>query len=568
MINVEDVVNKNLPGLNNKSWLEKPVKAVLKNLLHIDEFEAFAQQYPHVNGLEFVEQVLQHFAVSYSVRDSERENIPASGKAVIIANHPIGSLDGLALIKLVCDIRRDVKVVVNSLLMELKPLQPLLLPVNNMGGTTPKENLKAIQQHLLNENAVIVFPAGEVSRLRPQGIRDSKWHSGFLKFASFSKAPIIPIFINAKNSATFYGVSMVSKPVSTLMLVGEMFKQQQKNIPMRIGKQIPFENYGDLALDIKTKTKMFKRHLYHLKKDKAEIFKTQRAIAPVEDRKQLKHAIQQCQCLGETPDGKKIYLHNVVQNDIIMREIGCLREYSFRAVGEGSGLRRDLDQFDQYYFHLILWDNDNLDIVGAYRLADTQAIIEKYGINKLYTHSLFKLDGEMSTFLPQSLELGRSFVQPKYWGKRSLDYLWYGIGAFIKKHPKYRYLFGPVSISNSLPQAAKDLLVYFYRLYFSSDTNFAPSRNPLILNEDLLSELNQQFVGNDYKKDFTHLKHLLANMGTSIPTLYKQYTELTEVGGVQFIDFGIDANFENCIDGLVIVDIHKIKSKKKQRYLA
>lgn len=568
MFSVDNIVENNLPNVKDKPWLEKPVKAVLKNLLHIDEFHAFEKQYPHLTGINFVEQALQHFNISYSVRDSERENIPHSGRAVIIANHPIGSIDGLALIKLLCDIRRDVKVVVNNLLMQLSPLKPLLLPVNNMGGKTPKENLRAIQNHLLDEGAIIVFPAGEVSRLRPNGVRDPKWQSGFLRFATRAKAPIIPVYIQAKNSAAFYSVSMMYKPASTLMLVGEMFKQQQKNIPMRIGQQIPYQSYQHVPLDIKTKTKLFKRHLYRLKKGKGDIFQTQSAIAPCEDKKRLKHAIKSCELLGKTPDGKVIYLHRAIENDTIMREVGSLREQAFRAVGEGSGLRRDIDQYDDYYLHLLLWDEDALEIVGAYRFADTNEVVAKHGIHGLYCHSLFKLDGEMSAYLTQGLELGRSFVQPKYWGKRSLDYLWFGIGAFIRKYPKYRYLYGPVSISNALPQAAKELLVYFYQLHFGALSNFAPSRSPFRFSQTVLDELKQQFSGQDYKQDFMQLKHLLANMGASVPTLYKQYTELTEPGGVHFIDFGIDGDFNDCIDGLVLLDIEKLKAKKRQRYLS
>ena len=567
MISVDNIVATNLPSIKDRPWLEKPVKAALNSLLHIEKFREFEQNYPHLKGLEFVEQALQYFNVSYSVRDSERENIPSTGRAVIIANHPIGSIDGLALIKLVADIRRDVKVVVNNLLVAIKPLAPLLLPVNNMAGSTPKENLKAIQDFLLDEGAVIVFPAGEVSRFRPNGVRDPKWQTGFLKLATRAKAPIVPIYINAKNSTAFYGVSMMYKPASTLMLVGEMFKQKQKDIPMRIGQQIPFDSYQAVPLDIKSKTKLFRRHLYRLKKGKADVFQTQSAIAPGEDRKLLKSAITHCEHLGETPDGKVIYLHRAKANDVILREVGSLREHAFRAVGEGSGLRRDLDRYDDHYLHLILWDNEALEIVGAYRFADTSDVIAKHGLSGLYSHSLFDLAGDMQDYLANGLELGRSFVQPRYWGKRSLDYLWFGIGAFIKKYPKYRYLYGPVSISNALPRSAKELLVYFYRLHFGTESNFAPSRNPFEFHHLLQSELKQQFTGQDYKQDFIQLKHLLANMGTGVPTLYKQYTELTEPGGVHFIDFGIDADFNDCIDGLVLLDIEKLKPKKRLRYL-
>lgn len=511
MFRVDDVVEKNLPAISGKPWLEKPVKAALRGLLHEKEFHEFEQQYPHLSGLDFVEQVLNKFNVSYSVRDSERENIPASGRLVIIANHPIGSIDGLALIKMVADIRRDVKVVVNSLLMNLKPLSPLLLPVNNMvAGTTPKDNIHAIHEHLAADNAIIVFPAGEVSRIRPAGVRDPKWQTGFLRFAQNAKAPIVPVYIQAKNSAAFYGVSMMYKPASTLLLVNEMFKQQEKNIPMRIGQQIPFESYSKVQLDIKTKTKLFKKHLYRLKSGKADVFQTQSAIAPVEDRKVLKKAIKQCEFLGTTQDGKSIYLHRAVENDPIMREVGVLREVAFRMVGEGSNMRRDIDKYDGHYLHLILWDNEELEIVGAYRLADTKAIIDSQGIEGLYTHTLFELTEQMTPYLENGLELGRSFVQPKYWGKRSLDYLWYGIGAFLNKYPHYRYLFGPVTMSNALPQTAKELLVYFYKLYFGADREIAPSRSPFTLNQPAMEQLKTQFSGDDYKADFTQLKHLLA----------------------------------------------------------
>ncbi|MBU1311603.1 MAG: 1-acyl-sn-glycerol-3-phosphate acyltransferase, partial [Gammaproteobacteria bacterium] len=179
MISVDQVLSQNLPGLSNKPWLYKPVKGALRRLLHEQDFIDFAARYPHLQGLEFVEQVLDYFNFRYSVRDNEIERIPATGRVVIIANHPIGSLDGLALLKLVSDIRPDVKVVANQLLMALKPLHNLLLPVNNMSGGTERRALDNIQQHLAAEGALILFPSGEVSRLRPEGIRDGKWHSGF-----------------------------------------------------------------------------------------------------------------------------------------------------------------------------------------------------------------------------------------------------------------------------------------------------------------------------------------------------------------------------------------------------
>ncbi|MDF2178237.1 GNAT family N-acetyltransferase [Aliiglaciecola sp. CAU 1673] len=564
MFTVDDVLHQHYPQLSEKPLLFKSLRFLLRRLLHEREFQEFAQTYPYLQGLEFVEQVLEYFDFSYSVRDCEKERIPTSGRVVIIANHPIGSLDGLALIKLVSEVRRDIKVVANQMLMAVGPLHPLLLPVNNMQGGTAREHLEKIQTHLGQEGAVIIFPAGEVSRLRPQGVRDTRWRSGFLRIASMAKAPILPIFIDGKNSPLFYGVSMLYKPMATALLVTEMFKQRRKHLPMRIGEMIPPESYQGQKISSRSQVKLFKKHLYRIAHNKEGIFQTQKAIALPEDRKELSKAIkQECETLGITSDGKEIYLYRHTGSSPILREIGRLREVAFRAVGEGSNKRRDIDQYDSHYYHLILWDKEELEIVGAYRFGDAKKLVSDAQSSGLYSASLFHYGRQMDQYFEQGLELGRSFVQPKYWGKRSLDYLWYGIGAFLKRHPQYRYLFGPVSISGALPQAAKDLLVQFYQLYFGTEQDMARSNCPYALPQDL----QNAFKGNDYKTDFVQLKHLLANMGVAIPTLYKQYTEICDPGGVKFLSFGVDPDFNDCVDGLVLVDITKLKANKRERYL-
>jgi putative hemolysin len=509
MFSVDQVIAEHYPALNERKITASLVKRVLKRLLHEQAFIDFAEEYPYLQGIEFVEQVLEYFNFSYTVSDRERENIPPIGKVVIIANHPIGSLDGLALLKLIHEVRSDVKVVANDLLMSLEPLQSLLLPVRVLTGVSTKEHIRRINRSLDSEEAVIMFPSGEVSRLGLAGIKDGVWHQGFLKMAERSKAPILPVHIGGHNSTFFYLTSLLAKPLSTLMLVGQMFNHQKKQISIKIGSIIPYESYRRLQIRNKEKIELFKNHLYR---------------------------------------------------------IGRLRELSFRAVGEGSGRRRDLDHFDHYYQHLILWDEDDLEIAGAYRFVDAGKVVAERGVRGLYTGSLFKLEAHRSTFLENGLELGRSFVQPRYWGKRSLDYLWYGIGAYLVKNPHFRFLFGPVSISNAQPGVAKELLIYFYKLYFSPDASLSCSRNPFSFSQPMAS-LEKEFCGTDYKADFRKLKSLLANLGTTIPPLYKQYTGLCEPGGVVFLDFNIDPAFSNCIDGLVIVDTKKLKEAKRKRYM-
>ena len=566
MFTVDQVLTDYYPTLLERKRCTALLKPILRRLLHEASFLEFAERYPHLQGIEFIEQVFEYFNFSYTVSDREREHIPATGKVIIIANHPIGSLDGLALLKLVHEVRSDVKIVVNDLLFSIAPLRTLLLPVPVLTGIAGRRHIQRIQQALAEDTAVIFFPAGEVSRLAPQGIKDGPWQHGFLSLAERAKAPILPVHIGARNSGPFYLASVLAKPLSTLMLVGQMFYQREKQIKITIGSLIPYRAYRALPLPRPEKVGLFKKHLYRIGAGKGPLLPTETAIARPERRSELKKGVEQAERLGTTPDGKAIYHFTGADCPVVVREIGRLRERTFRTVGEGTGKRRDIDRFDTYYEHLVLWDEDDLEIAGAYRFVDAGSAIRDHGPGGIYSSSLFSLDPAGNPFLDSGLELGRSFVQQRYWGKRSLDYLWYGIGAFLRHHPQFRYLFGPVSISNDMPQLAKELLISFYRLYFSPASNRCYSRNPFVFSQSQ-SELGNTFSGSDYRQDFTRLKLLLGNLGTAVPPLYKQYTELCEPGGVVFLDFNVDPDFNNCVDGLVIVDTQLLRQNKRKRYM-
>lgn len=567
MISVDKVIAANLPQLENSPKVKGLVKKGLGYLLHEQEFITFGNTYPHLQGLEFVEQVLDELNFDTRYKPKQIEHIPNEGKLVIVANHPIGSLDALALIKVLSTVRQDLKVVANRMLMSVSAMHSLLLPVDNLSGMSKKQELSNIQNHLKGGGALLIFPAGEVSRLGPTGIKDCKWNSGFLRMAKKANCPILPIFIKAKNSPLFYGTSMIYKPLASLLLVTEMFKQRKKSLEFEIGASIPPESYLIENLKDKEIVNLIRKQLYRLTTKKTLPLKTQTPIAVPECRKDLKKAIEQCQLLGKTHDGMHIHLYQYVGSSPIFRELGRLREIAFRAVGEGSGKRRDIDKYDMDYQHLVLWDPMQLELAGAYRLACAQQIIQKHGREGLYTDSLFSYTDAMTPYLHQGIELGRSFVQPKYWGRKSLDYLWYGIGAFIKNYPQYRYLFGAVSVSNALPEQAKAMLVYYYQHYYKSSIELATPNNELKLTEQQLTQCNILFNGNDVREDFVELKHVLANMGAQVPTLFKQYTELCNPGGVQFLSFSIDPDFNNCIDGLVLVDLKSVKENKAKRYL-
>lgn len=296
-------------------------------------------------------------------------------------------------------------------------------------------------------------------------------------------------------------------------------------------------------------------------------------IAEPEPREILNEEISGCELLGETLDNKSIYLFRPDADrghTPLLKEIGRLREEAFRLVGEGTGLERDVDTFDLYYMHIILWDDVDLQIVGAYRLCRTEYFYTNTQ-KPIYTSSLFDYTPSVETILKSGLELGRSFVQEKYWGSRSLDYLWSGIAAFLRRHPEYRYLLGAVSISNDLSMPAKELLVGFYRKYYgyhhnSKDSIKVQCKQPFELSAKAQLHLDELFNELDYKEGFKTLKKQLRYLGYAVPVLYKQYTELTDKGGTEFLGFNIDPDFNDCIDGLVVVDITKITASKKKRY--
>ncbi|WP_110915471.1 lysophospholipid acyltransferase family protein [Enterobacter roggenkampii] len=562
MFSLDSVLDDLWPQARPAPWQ----KSLLKRLFYEDEFQQFAAAHCHLKGLDMVEQVLEHLDILCTVSARDLEQIPEHGPLVIIANHPTGTLDGLALLYAVSRVRRDVKVVTNRMLTHLEPLSSLFIPVDNMGGRTAKSSLVQMEQHLQNAGVLIFFPAGEVSRPTRKGIRDKKWHSGFIKLAGKLRVPLLPVHIQAHNSLLFYASTLVSPTLSMLLLMQQMFRRLHSQLPIKIGQQIAWHHWHSATLSSREMAEQCRQHVMRLGKGVPGVFKTQCAIARPEDRATLKRALAQAESLGKTSDGKTIYLwqRNGQEDAPLLRELGRLREIAFRAVEEGSGKRRDTDSYDDDYLHLILWDEEDLEIVGAYRFMPTAMQIEKRGVEGLYSYSLFHYDDKMQDVLEHGIELGRSFIQPRYWGRRGLDYLWSGIGAYLARYPHYRYLFGPVSISGGLPPAARDLLVAFYRLWFPATHPLAASRQPYPAS---LPDVLAQFGGVDYVDDLTKLKSLLGNLGCGIPPLYKQYSELCEPGGVQFIDFGSDPAFNNCVDGLVLVDLCYLKANRYQRYI-
>jgi putative hemolysin len=554
----------------NDKPLMRAASSLLKKLLHQEEINRFIETHRHLEGLEFNDAVLEHFNFSFQISSKDRARIPDQRRVLIVANHPLGSLDGLALLKLVSEIRTDVKIVATSLLNCISPLQSLFLSVDNLSeSVSHRDSMHQIVEALEAEQAVILFPTGEVSRISPLGVRDGKWKTGFLSLAKKTKAPIVPVYIGGKNSTLFYGLSSIYKPLGTMMLVNEMFNQKGSEILFRIGKPIPWESIAAMDLSKKAVAKLMRKQIYLLsKKKKKELFKPiENIIHPVRTRL-IRKELKASQLIGKTQDGKHIYLFDYMPNSSVMREIGRLRELSFRQVQEGTGNALDIDSYDRYFRHLILWDEDELEIIGSYRIGEAAKILKAQGEAGLYTHSLFEFNQAFLPYLEHAIELGRSFIQPRYQGKRSLDYLWYGIGAYLYQHPEIRYMVGPVSMSTSLPELAQKEIASFYTELFGNDKRLAIPRLPFEFDPvNDFAPFKQVADEAEYKQAYTILKEKMDDFGVKIPILYRQYVELCEPGGCEFLGFNIDPKFSNCVDALILVHIDAIKEKKHQRYI-
>lgn len=244
----------------------------------------------------------------------------------------------------------------------------------------------------------------------------------------------------------------------------------------------------------------------------------------------------------------------------LMREIGRLREISFRAVGEGTGKRLDIDVFDDWYQQLFVWHERSSEVLGAYRLCMTDEVRRVQGLRGLYTRTLFRYDDRFLDELGPALELGRSFVRPEYQGAgRVLALLWRGIAHLLAARPRYRMLFGPVSISSVYSEEARRLI--------ATRLSTGQYRHPLCGRVDALRPLPALARGMDgAEEDVKALSKRVSELEPDkkgLPILLREYVKL----GGQFLSFSIDPDFGGALDGLVAVDLDRTNPKLLAAYM-
>jgi putative hemolysin len=565
MLSIDQTLLERVPWLAQHPRLRRPIVGMLESLAQEERFNRTLALAGPALGFEFCEKTLDNLGVSCRVTERERENIPVEGPLIVVANHPLGMVDAIALVQLIGSVRRDVRILGNDVLAAVPQLGSLLLPVDVFGkGATSK--MRAVFRAIEAGEVLIMFPAGEVSRVRPSGVRDGKWSDGFARIAMRAGVPVLPVHIAARNSVAFYGLSMLAKPLSTAMLPREATSGRQR-VGFRIGKLVDADELKQASGGSSEQAaKLMRRHVYRVARQRGLVFGGQTPLAHPEPVERVVAELDKAELLAELPDGKKILLVQGATDSYALREIGRLRELTFRRVGEGTGKRRDLDAYDPLYEHLVLWDAKALRIVGAYRFGHGGRLIAEHGMRALYTSSLFDYSPALESRLAQGLELGRSFIAPAYWRSRALDLLWQGIGLYLQRHRDLRYMFGPVTMSVSIPREAREWIAAAHQHFFGAP-GLAAARLPFVIPESTLESVRRELEGLDPATGLGKLKHRLDALGVTLPVLYRQYVDLVEPEGVQFLAFGEDPDFAGCVDGLVMLDLASLKPAKRSRYL-
>lgn len=568
-------------------WIKNGLGASLEHLLAIHKINGIYQSIPErLPAADFCRKSLEALHINYAVTEQELARIPASGPLVVVANHPFGAVEGMILSEILLNARPDSRILGNFLLERIPELKAHIIAVDPFDAKRAAAGnataIRSVLNWLKHGGALLAFPSGEVSHFSPKSGRivDPPWHRHVARLATMAKAKVLPVYVHGRNSVFFNLAGCVHPRLRTLLLPREMIKKRSTTIELSFGKPIHWRRLSSFDSDAAA-TDFLRFHTYllrHRRFDKAQrLPKRLPRFKPHSRHKPIVAPVPKTCLLSEIealPEGNRlvhqkafsVFTTTADRSPAIMREIGRLRELSFRDVGEGTGQSLDTDQFDTYYHQLFLWHWEKEEIVGAYRLGETCKILEERGVRGLYTTSLFDYQPSFLGHLDCALELGRSFIRTEYQRKFGcLSLLWRGIGEFVARNRQYRFLFGPVSISHDYHTISKNLMVAFLQ------RNMMDDRLRALVKPRCAPKVNHGIVRSSRfdcarHADIEEISLLVSEIESDrkgVPTLIKHYLKLNG----RFLAFNVDRDFGNVIDGLVWVDLLKTDPKLLGRFM-
>lgn len=560
--------------LNKYGVLGDFVAWVLMKFLKISTLNKVYKRHKHLNDLEFLEAILKDFKIKFEIPDEDLKRLPKEGPYITVSNHPLGGIDGILLLKLLLEHRKDFKIIANFLLHRIEPLIPYIMPVN------PFEDRKEVKSslvgfkkallHLKKGHPLGVFPAGEVSTYRDgKLVVDKPWEQAAMKLIKKAEVPVVPVYFHAKNSKLFYQLSKISDTFRTAKLPSELLTQKRRVIKVRIGKPISVNDQKEHdTLD--TFSEFLRRKTYMLSNAFEEppkiLNSLQSTLKVSKPPKRIVTPVQKHLIIEEVATLKKdnscllesknydVFLAEAPKIPNILREMGRLREITFREIGEGTNEAIDLDLFDTYYHHLFLWDNEKNVLVGAYRMGLGANIFKRFGMDGFYLQELFRFEPELHKMMSQSIELGRAFIVKEYQQKpMPLFLLWKGIVHTTLRYPEHQFLIGGVSISNQFSNFSKSLMIEFMKSHYY-DPYMAQYVRPKKEFKVKLKDADKDFVFDETAADLNKFDKIIDEIepgALRLPVLLKKYIKQN----ARLVAFNVDPLFNNSVDGLMYIKI-------------
>jgi putative hemolysin len=546
----------------------------LMYILRFNKLNKIYEQIASKKGIDFIDEIIRVLEFKIEFDETELKKIPSTGPLIVVANHPFGGFDGLLLIKYLSQVRPDVKVIGNFLMQKVDPVSEYFIPDNPFNNTDPEKQEKECKgatealTHLDNGGILCLFPAGDLSTYGTfDSITDQVWQFPIVKFVKKARVPVVPAYFQGTNSRLFHFFAKIHPSLRQVRLPSELLSKKHKTIKLRIGTPLKVEDQDkfcdvyQFGRFIRAKTYSMESPIevkrffnYNLKPQ----HKPETIIEPVAKEKILAE-IQKIKSDFTLFNLKNYTAFCAPSEEIpnILTEVGRLREITFREVGEGTNRSIDIDEFDLYYHQMFIWDEEEERIVGAYRIGKGKDILEQYGKRGFYLQSLFRISDDFKPVLNESLELGRSFVIKEYQRKpMPLFLLWKGILYFLLKNPEYRYLIGPVSISNNYSKISKDLIIRFImRNHLNwKMAQFVKPRNSYKFKSDN-ADIN--ILMENMEHDINRLDKAIGDLdelNSGLPVLLKKYIKLN----AKIIAFNVDPKFNNCLDGLIMLDVNDV----------
>ena len=545
---------------------------IIMKVLKISTLNDIYNRNKHLADVPFLNAILDEFEIKFDIPEEDLKRLPKEGPYITVSNHPLGGIDGILLLKLMLEREPNFKIIANFLLHRIEPMKPYIMPVNPFENHKDAKSsvlgIKETLRHLSDGKPLGMFPAGEVSTYK-DGILvvDKPWEEGAIKVIRKAQVPVVPIYFHAKNSRLFYFLSSINETFRTAKLPSELLTQKNRVIKVRIGKPISvaeqneyetLESYSEflrkktymLANAFEKGNKLLAAPSLKFPKNPKEIAKPANHDKILEEMAMLKES--DCRLL----QSKNYHVYMITADKIpnILHEIGRLREITFRAIGEGTNESLDLDQYDKYYHHMFLWDDNAQMIAGAYRMGLGSEIYAKYGIDGFYLHELFRFEPELYDMMSKSIEMGRAFIIEEYQQKpMPLFLLWKGIVHTTLRYPEHKFLIGGVSISNQFSDFSKSLMIEFMKSHYY-DPYVAQYIHPKKEYKVKLKDADKDFVFNETEADLNKFDKIIDEVepgNLRLPVLIKKYIKQN----ARVVAFNVDPLFNNAVDGLMYIRI-------------